>query len=64
MKASLDLDGQILFAGSRMEELHLNDVALAAFVGRYRSTELDASYKLSVEKGTLILRNGWNQRWN
>jgi CubicO group peptidase (beta-lactamase class C family) len=60
MKASLDLDGQILFAGSRMEELHLNDVALAAFVGRYRSTELDASYKLSVEKGTLILRNGWN----
>lgn len=60
MKALLDLDGQTLFAGSRIEEPHLNDAALAAFIGLYRSKELDATYGLSVEKGTLMLRNSWN----
>jgi hypothetical protein len=60
MKASLDLDGGILFAGSRVQEPHLSDAALAEFAGAYKSAELDATYNLSIEKGTLMLRNGWN----
>jgi hypothetical protein len=60
MKASLDLDGGILFAGTRMEAPHLTDAALAEFAGAYKSAELDATYNLSLEKGTLILRNNWN----
>jgi hypothetical protein len=31
MSASLDTNGQTYFAGSRIEELHLSDAALAAF---------------------------------
>jgi hypothetical protein len=33
---------------------------LAAYAGAYSSTELDATYKLSVENGNLVLRNNWN----
>jgi hypothetical protein len=33
---------------------------LAAYAGTYTSKELDATYKLSVENGSLMLRSNWN----
>jgi hypothetical protein len=60
MKALLEMDGETVFDGSRIEEPHLSDAALAAFVGVYRSTELDVTYNLSIDKGSLMLRNSLN----
>jgi CubicO group peptidase (beta-lactamase class C family) len=57
MKARLDIQGETYFSGSRVEELRLSGTALAAYEGRFRSTELDATYSLSLEQGTLALRN-------
>ncbi len=53
-------DGVIFFTGTKIDELHLNDAALAGYAGAYSSTELNATYKLSVENGNLMLRNNWN----
>jgi len=50
----------ILFEGTRIDELHLGETALQAYAGEYKSAELDATYKLNVEKGSLTLRSGWN----
>jgi hypothetical protein len=41
-------------------ELPLDEAALKAYAGKYKSTELDATYKLTVENGSLTLHNGWN----
>jgi hypothetical protein len=54
------VNGEVFFAGARIEELHLEDADLTAYAGGYKSAELDATYKLSVEKGSLMLRNDWN----
>jgi CubicO group peptidase (beta-lactamase class C family) len=59
-KASLALDGDTLFAGRRIAEPQLDDAALAPFVGVYRSTELEATYILSIHEENLMLRNNWN----
>ena len=50
----------ILFKGRRIDEFHLGEPALKAYAEEYRSTELDATYDLTVENGNLMLRNGWN----
>jgi len=50
----------VLFEGTRIDELHLDESALKAYAGEYKSAELDATYKLTVENGRLTLRNGWN----
>jgi len=50
----------IFFAGNRIEELHLSNADLATYAGRYRSTELDATYNLSVIDGILVLRSNWD----
>jgi hypothetical protein len=34
---------------------------LRAYTGDYKSAELDATYKLKLEKGSLVLHNGWNE---
>jgi CubicO group peptidase (beta-lactamase class C family) len=60
LRASLDVDGETVFAGSKIEQPHLNAAALAAVAGVYRSAELDATYNLSADKGSLVLRNSWN----
>jgi hypothetical protein len=59
MRISLDMDGAKVFSGSRVEEVHLGDRALAFFAGEYKSAELDATYKLSIDKGSLVLRNNF-----
>ncbi len=54
-------DGEnTLFEGSRIDELHLGGPALKPYAGEYKSTELDATYRLKVENGSLVLHNGWN----
>jgi hypothetical protein len=57
MHAKLDLKGETYFSGSRIQELHLGEPPLASYTGRFRSTELDTVYGLSLEKDTLTLRN-------
>jgi CubicO group peptidase (beta-lactamase class C family) len=56
MKARLDIEGENYFSGTRVENLHLSATEIAAYGGRFRSEELDASYDFSVEQGALMLR--------
>jgi hypothetical protein len=49
-----------LFEGTRIEVLHLGEPALRAYAGQYKSAELDATYELKLEKGSLMLHYGWN----
>jgi CubicO group peptidase (beta-lactamase class C family) len=60
MKATLVTDGGIFFAGDRVEAPHLNQTDLAAYAGLYKSTELDATYELSIDQGRLLLRSNGN----
>jgi CubicO group peptidase (beta-lactamase class C family) len=60
MKATISAGDEIWFAGARIGEIYLDASGLAAFAGAYKSTELDATYKLSVENGSLVLRINWN----
>lgn len=60
MKATLETDGGTFFAGKRIESPHLSETELAAYEGQYRSTELDATYNLSIEQGSLMIRSNWN----
>jgi hypothetical protein len=60
MKVTASQDEETFFTGSKIEELHLSDAALAAYAGTYSSTELNATYKLSVENGNLMLGINWN----
>ena len=63
-KARLDIQGESYFSGSRVEEIRLSNPELAAYAGRFQSAELDASYSLSLEQGTLTLRIGTIHRNN
>jgi hypothetical protein len=56
-QATLEMDGEAFFSARRITELHLSDAELAAYAGGYRSAELDATYYLSIDKGSLMLRN-------
>jgi CubicO group peptidase (beta-lactamase class C family) len=58
MKARLDIEGENYFSGTRVENLHLSATQIAAYAGRFRSEELDATYDFSVEQGALMLRIG------
>ena len=60
MKLVLDMHGTPLFEGYRLKEVKVSESDLARLAGTYRSEELDAVYKLSAEKGGLMLRIGWN----
>jgi CubicO group peptidase (beta-lactamase class C family) len=60
MRATLETDGGIFFAGKRIEAPHFSDADLAAYAGEYKSTELDVIYHLSIEQGNLLVRNKWN----
>jgi hypothetical protein len=60
MNAVLDTEGTTYFAGSKVQEMHLNEESLTAFAGQYQGSELDAAYIVSLEQGSLMLRNGSN----
>lgn len=55
------IEGVIEFTGARIGEIHIAGAALAAYAGTYTSTELDATYRLSVEDGSLTLRTNWTR---
>jgi CubicO group peptidase (beta-lactamase class C family) len=59
MKATLEMDGEAFFAGKRIQEPHLSDADLADYVGRYKSSEVFASYYFSVDNGNLMLHRNW-----
>jgi CubicO group peptidase (beta-lactamase class C family) len=61
MKASLEYLGQTFFSGTRIQEPHVSESTLAEFAGLYKSRELDATYRLLLEKGRLVFRNRWNE---
>ena len=60
MKGTVVYNNATTFAGTRIEDIHVNDTDLTAYAGVYKSTELDATYSLSVENGNLMLRTNWN----
>jgi CubicO group peptidase (beta-lactamase class C family) len=60
MKATTVYNHAVTFTGAKIENLHLDDATLSTYAGIYRNTELDATYKLSVESGNLTLRMNWN----
>ena len=60
MKATLVTGGETFFDGKRIDEPHLNVADLANYAGEYRSSEIDATYDLSIDQGGLLLRNKWN----
>jgi CubicO group peptidase (beta-lactamase class C family) len=59
-KATVVYNNQVSFAGTKIEDLHVDDGTLASYAGVYRNAELDATYKLSVEQGNPMLRMNWN----
>jgi hypothetical protein len=60
MRVTIDIPGEESFAGVKIERVHVGEADLAAYAGTYTSKELDATYKLSVENGSLMLRSNWN----
>jgi hypothetical protein len=60
MKATLVTDGEIFFAGIRIEAPHLSEANLAGYAGHYRSTEIETTYDLTIDQGGLVLRNNWS----
>jgi CubicO group peptidase (beta-lactamase class C family) len=59
MHSSLMMDGETFFAGERVTESHLSAAELAAYAGKYTSTEEDAAYNVSVAGGKLRLQLKW-----
>jgi CubicO group peptidase (beta-lactamase class C family) len=56
--AKLEIKGETYFSGSKVQELRLDQVALAPYTGQFRSTELDTVYSMSLQKDYLTVRNG------
>jgi hypothetical protein len=56
MSVAIYIGGNVVFVGSKIEDLHLDDAVLTAYAGNYASAELGVTYKLSVESGNLMLR--------
>ncbi|MGA8437943.1 MAG: serine hydrolase domain-containing protein [Candidatus Sulfotelmatobacter sp.] len=63
MQATLITDGETFFAGKRVEAPNLGDADLAAYIGQYRSAELDVTYNLSTNQGNLMAQNN-HSSWN
>lgn len=59
-RVTLNMNGEMYFVGTRREESHLNDAALQAFVGVYKSPELDGAVQLAVENNNLTFTFGTN----
>lgn len=60
MSVAVEIGGNVVFVGSRIEDLRLDALALSAYAGDYASAELGVTYRLSVENGYLMLRINWN----
>jgi CubicO group peptidase (beta-lactamase class C family) len=60
MKATVTYNNAVTFDGTRIKDFIVADQSLAVYAGAYKSDELDATYRLSVEAGSLTLRVNWN----
>lgn len=60
VKAIVSVGGDTLLTGSRIDVLHLTDADLAAYAGTYVSSELEATYRVTAENGTLMLHRNWD----
>jgi CubicO group peptidase (beta-lactamase class C family) len=60
MTAKLAMDGENFFSGERVEPMHLDAAALAAYSGKYHSAEIDATYSLLVKNRDLLLQFKWD----
>ena len=60
MAADLAMDGENFFSGKRVEPMHLDAAASAAYSGKYHSAEIDATYRLLVKNGDLLLQFKWD----
>ncbi len=60
VKASVESNGETTWTGSRMENFQPTAAALSSYTGDYQSSELDATYKLSLDQGSLMLSVNWN----
>ena len=61
MRVPLEYLGDTFFSGPRtIQEPRLSEAALDELIGLYRSSELKATYKASLDKGDFVLRNGLN----
>jgi CubicO group peptidase (beta-lactamase class C family) len=58
MQCSLAIPGEVYFSGNRLDPIHVSEMELGRFAGRYRSNELDATYTLAVENRTLMVQVG------
>jgi hypothetical protein len=52
--------GDTILSGGRIDALHLDDTALAAYAGTYVSSELEATYRVTTESGSLMLHRNWD----
>jgi CubicO group peptidase (beta-lactamase class C family) len=55
-------DNQTILAANKLGAISVAERDLADYAGTYESTELDATYQLSVDGGQLTLRNRWNPK--
>jgi hypothetical protein len=60
MRATLVMDGKAFFDGKRVEAPHLSEAQLSEYVGRYYSAEIEATYDVQLESGSLAIRLRWN----
>jgi hypothetical protein len=59
-RVKIENNDKVIFEGNRVDELHLGEAQLRAYAGVYKSAELDATYQVAVEGGSLIVHNGWS----
>jgi hypothetical protein len=57
MQCTLKIYGEPFFAGRKIEEPRLTDADLADYTGRFNSTEVDATFSVSIDQGSLVLGN-------
>jgi hypothetical protein len=58
-KVTIRQGGVIAFTGSRIDALTVSPADLDAVAGTYASTELNTTYKLTVQNGALTLQSNW-----
>jgi CubicO group peptidase (beta-lactamase class C family) len=59
-KLTLSKVSEIWFTGSRINAPNINETTLTDYAGTYTSAELNATYKIAVENGSLTLRTNGN----
>ena len=59
-RLTITQDGTTVFSGSHVADYQPTESDLAAYVGAYRSPELDAVYTFRADSGSLAYRVGWN----